>query len=180
MKGKSRPSPVHHFFVLLSQVIGPIGCPEMGWWAQSQSCDGGKKVADDVVSKYTSAGEKNSLAHIVSCLAGCSTFFLYLCRVDSLRGKSWIYHLKRHITASIGLHRLIDCPQGFGEFARMLLLGAARAYCIFAPKIISFVRLRLLFFFSHPSHNYFIGHAKTCGGIMHWFDLWCMLTQRSG
>ena len=51
---------------------------------------------------------------------------------------------------------------GFGEFARMLLLGTARAYCIFAPKIISFVRLRLLFFFSHPSHNYFIWHAKTC------------------
>ena len=75
MKGKSRPSPVHHFFVLLSLVIGPIGCPEMGWWAQSQSCDGEKKVADDVVSKYTSAGEKKSLAHIVSCLAGCSTFF---------------------------------------------------------------------------------------------------------
>ena len=35
----------------------------------------GKKVADDVGSKYTSAGEKGSLARIVSCLAGCSTFF---------------------------------------------------------------------------------------------------------
>ena len=146
MKGKSRPSPVHHFFVLLSQVIGPIGCPEMGWWAQSQSCDGGKKSRRWCCVEIYIRGWKKFAGSYCLMFSGLQYIFLYLCRVDSLRGKSWIYHLKRHITASIGLHRLIDCPQGFGEFAGMLLLGAARAYCIFAPKIISFVRLRLLFF----------------------------------
>ena len=117
---------------------GLVGSKSVMWW-------GGKSRTWCCVEIYIRGWKKIAGSYCLM-FSGLQYIFLYLCRVDSLRGKSWIYHLKRHITASIGLHRLIDCPQGFGEFARMLLLGAARAYCIFAPKIISFVRLRLLFF----------------------------------